>query len=377
MLSKSVMVSLVLAACLGAQPILEIAGVEYAQTEIDDLRSSVGEDPAMVVKRLCREAAVHELGEEVALVDSAITEASVYRRVWQRDKAADEMLSHTYSVEEAEWRGAQNRLALFERLMEARAEVVPVRYLDAGAFWKLVQASEPYQIRKKAGHIIPFGALEYTIAELAVAEDAVVALQDGTPVLVGGQYNEFVREHYRGLQPLAKRDRPLAEVRKDIALHAVRGRLVLELLAKGEAVLSDSEVTALTRKVAQRVMFRSVVHVAGLETKGRIRQVMANLVERTRAHNAEVLVVLEQAARGMGSTEIADPRLRSVLLDAASLALLKEIENSLADSDVYAWMGTTSFPGSVREARMAMAHEQQLRRLDSIAAERQIQIVVN
>jgi uncharacterized Fe-S cluster-containing radical SAM superfamily protein len=59
------------------------------------------------------------------------------------------VLSHTFTLPEAEWRGAQNRLALFEQLIEVRAEVVPVRYIDAEGFWKLVQASGSYQMRKQ------------------------------------------------------------------------------------------------------------------------------------------------------------------------------------------------------------------------------------
>jgi hypothetical protein len=142
---------------------------------------------------------------------------------------------------------------------------------------------------KQQGHVIPFSALEYTIAELSVADDAVVVKQANMPLLVGAQFNEFVRENYKGLLPAAKRSRPLAEVRREAALHALRGRLTLELLARGEARLGDPEVAAVTRKFARRTMFRSVAHLREIDTKAPIREVMADLVARTRADSTGVI----------------------------------------------------------------------------------------
>lgn len=353
--------------------IVLIGDKQYTESDLMTIQKSADEDPMIAVEKIKRGAGLQNLAKKHIISDKN-SESEIYLKFFGIALQDDKIKSSTYDLPLEIQQSASKRLNVFEDyLAQYSDETVPVKVLDQQAFWKLVQKTRSYQIRKEAGVEPSMQNWQYTRGELIVAPSISVAKANGKDFVTGKDLNAYINANYDSFRPSATRGQKIEQVRSQLALDMVKGKLLEKKIASGEIVINAMDIDRAKERFIRKSMFKGdmdLKSIAGNDEK----DIREKLYKKTIKDNQLAVDHLTKVLKGERGQTSATMDEELVVLETANDAMLNKLTALIADNNAYDWMRKNAFRGALHEAKQVMASQSQEEILNKEIAEQKIEI---
>lgn len=338
------------------EAIVQIGEKTYSKTEIVNLLKTEDSDPMIVVNGLKKDEAYKILAEK-RKGDVKDPQSSLYRQLFDADYKNEKMKVDLKDVPPGAKIMEARRLNIFNQWVETMAdEMVPVIFLDQNEFWSLMKNTKSYAIRKEAGYEPKFEDWEYTRTELSVDPAMIVAIKNKIAYVTGKELTDYIIGNFNGIRNFAKRDKSVNEVRNIIIPYVVAGKLMAESVLNKSIKFDAVDLDLAEDRFIQRNMMGMDLSLKDQNFKDnpRVRDaIYNNYKEKSQKKINDFKKILKGEIQATTSNSITD----LCIMEAAENTAHRQIAAAISDDEIYNWMKTTKFPGSVSDAKTAFASE--------------------
>lgn len=326
--------------------IVQVGYSNYTAGDIQEIMQKNGYPlPEIAIRKLARDEALKLLKKD---------RASLYKNFFGADASKDDILADAADIP-LKQQQALARKQIFNSWLDRRANTVPVKYLNIIKFWEVVKETASYKVRAESGMKLDYTNIPYTFAELQVAEGKTLAQKGGVPFLESAEFNDYVAANYPDIQALAKRNKPISEVRNLLVKIVAGQKILADQFDLKQANLDDIKIERLVASFINGHVYDDDPELSGI-TGDNPSDMRNALLKQYESRNQKELSKLRQELKGEPVSGNHPFKYKNHLRKAKLEAFKSKLTAGFTSDMIYKWMAQNKFPGNVREAQFVMTN---------------------